>query len=198
MAFFTQAEARAAAKRAQGNRSIRAVVTESLESYKTATSFDIFLSHASSDAELVTGIKKLLEEKGKSVYVDWVDDPELDRSHVTKETAGRLRHRMTQSESLYYVATDNATNSKWMPWELGFFDGLKSDKVRILPVLVRPDERFEGQEYLGLYPVVSKEDLEEPSEATKATDRATDLRRAMRLLHDSSRFPLGGIGRPRF
>lgn len=43
----------------------------------------------------------------------------------------------------------------------------------------------------------SKEDLEEPLEATKATDRVTELQRAMRLLHDSSRFPLGGIGRPR-
>lgn len=131
MAFFTQSEARAAAKRAQGNRSIKAVINESMESYRAATSFDIFLSHSSSDAELVVGIKVLLEESGKRVYVDWVDDPEFDRSNVTKATAARLRHRMMQSDSLLYVATDNATNSKWMPWELGYFDGLKRDKVRI-------------------------------------------------------------------
>ncbi len=191
MAFFTQADARAAAKRAHGHRSIKAVITESLESYKAATSFDIFLSHSSSDAELIIGIKALLEESGKRVYVDWVDDPELDRSRVTKDTAARLRHRMVQSESLFYVATDNATKSKWMPWELGFFDGLKRNRVRILPVLASSNQSFDGQEYLGLYPVVSKDELEVRSSAK-------DLKQAMRMLQQSGRFPLSGIGRPRF
>lgn len=191
MAFFTQADARAAAKRAHGHRSIKAVITESLESYKAATSFDIFLSHSSSDAELIIGIKALLEESGRRVYVDWVDDPELDRSRVTKDTAARLRHRMVQSESLFYVATDNATKSKWMPWELGFFDGLKRNRVRILPVLASSNQSFDGQEYLGLYPVVSKDELELRSSAK-------DLKQAMCMLQESGRFPLSGIGRPRF
>lgn len=191
MSFFTQDEARAAAKRAKGNRNIKAVITESMESYKEADSFDIFLSHSSSDADLVIGIKELLEQRGKRVYVDWVDDPELDRSRVNKDTAARLRHRMVQSESLFYVATDNASKSKWMPWELGFFDGLKRDKVRILPVLLSSNQSFDGQEYLGLYPVVSKEELEIRSSAT-------DLKAAMRLRQEPRLFPLDGIGRLRF
>lgn len=190
MAFFTQADARAAAKRAHGHRSIKAVITESLESYKAATKFDIFLSHSSSDAELIIGIKALLEERGKRVYVDWVDDPELDRSRVTKETAARLRLRMVQSDTLFYVATDNASKSKWMPWELGFFDGLKRNRVRILPVLASSNQSFDGQEYLGLYPAVSKDELE-----VRSSDQ--DLRQAMRMLQEAGRFPLGGIGRPR-
>lgn len=190
MAFFTQADARAAAKRAHGHRSIKAVITESLESYKAETKFDIFLSHSSSDAELIIGIKALLEERGKRVYVDWVDDPELDRSRVTKETAARLRLRMVQSDTLFYVATDNASKSKWMPWELGFFDGLKRNRVRILPVLASSNQSFDGQEYLGLYPAVSKDELE-----VRSSDH--DLRQAMRMLQDAGRFPLGGIGRPR-
>lgn len=191
MSFFTQDEARAAGKQAKGNRNIKAVITESMESYKEADSFDIFLSHSSSDAELVLGIKKLLEQRGKRVYVDWVDDPELDRSRVTKDTAARLRHRMRQSESLFYVATDNATNSKWMPWELGYFDGLKNDKVRILPVLLSANQRFDGQEYLGLYPVVSKEELEAHSSAAK-------LKAAMRLRQAPRLFSLDEFGGPRF
>ncbi|MGK0159413.1 toll/interleukin-1 receptor domain-containing protein [Pseudomonas mosselii] len=191
MSFFTQDEARAAAKQAKGNRNIKAVITESMESYKEADSFDIFLSHSSSDAELVLGITALLEQRGKRVYVDWVNDPELDRSHVTKDTAARLRHRMAQSDSLFYVATDNATKSKWMPWELGFFDGLKHEKVRILPVLLSANQRFEGQEYLGLYPVVSKEELEvSPSTA--------NLRSALRSWPPLRLFPLDVIGKPRF
>ncbi len=191
MAFFTKDEARAAAKRAHGHRSIKAVITESMESYKTATTFDIFLSHSIGDKELVLGIKVLLEDMGKQVYVDWVEDPELDRDNVTKETAARLRIRMVQSESLLYVATDNASNSKWMPWELGYFDGLKRDKVRILPVVERANERFEGQEYLGLYPAVSKEDLED------LPDAANRLR-GMKPRQPFNPLPFGGIGKPRF
>ncbi|ASV85984.1 hypothetical protein CES85_2262 [Ochrobactrum quorumnocens] len=34
--------------------------------------FDIFLSHSIKDASLILGIKRLLEEAGKSVYIDWI------------------------------------------------------------------------------------------------------------------------------
>ena len=63
---------------------------------------------------------------------------------------------MKSSASLMYIATENSSNSKWMPWELGYFDGLKSDKVAILPLQDSENQRFEGQEYLGLYPLVTK------------------------------------------
>jgi hypothetical protein len=38
-----------------------------------------------------------------------------------------------------------------MPWELGFFDGLKG-AVGILPVMQTSQSIFKGEEYLGLYP----------------------------------------------
>lgn len=104
----------------------------------------------------------LLEDMGKKVYVDWMNDPELDRSQVNKHTAERLRARMNQSDSLLYLASDNASNSKWMPWELGYFDGHKPGKVAILPVLDKADQKFEGQEYLGLYPTIDKDSLSGP------------------------------------
>jgi hypothetical protein len=107
------------------------------------------------DAELVLGVTLLLERQGLSVYVDWITDPELDRADVSKETAARLRDRMQQSRSLLYVATLSAGNSKWMPWELGYFDGLRSGGVAVLPLLDRPDDTFRDQEYL--YPVVTKD-----------------------------------------
>lgn len=162
MAFFTIAEAHAAAKRAMKSRSLGEMITESMESSKKVSSFDVFLSHSISDKALVLGVKVLLEDMGKKVYVDWVDDPELDRTQVNKHTAERLRGRMKQSESLLYIATDNASSSKWMPWELGYFDGHKPSKVSILPVLDNANQTFEGQEYLGLYPTVDKDSLSPP------------------------------------
>lgn len=190
MAFFTKSEARAAARRAMRNRSLGEIMTELRESSKRATRFDVFLSHSINDAELVLGVKVLLEEMGKTVYVDWVDDPELDRSQVNKHTAERQRGRMKQSESLLYIATENATNSKWMPWELAYFDGHKPNKVAILPVLEKENQKFGGQEYLGLYPTVDKNSLTGPSRRSR--DPLMDLE-ALRQGLQGGLFP--GIGK---
>ena len=114
--------------------------------------FDVFLSHAYVDAQLVLGVKVMLERLGLRVYVDWIIDNELDRSKVTVETASKLRERMGQCESLIYVATSASPFSKWMPWELGYFDGLKPNKVAILPIVKLVGDTFPQQEYLDLYP----------------------------------------------
>lgn len=127
---------------------------------RDSEAFDIFLSHAIADAELVLGVKQLLEQQGATVYVDWSHDRQLDRSKVNVETAALLRQRMRQSKSLIYLATDAATTSKWMPWELGFFDGYRSGCVAIMPLLDRETDGFSGQEYLGLYPRVTKDNYQ--------------------------------------
>ena len=89
--------------------------------------------------------------------MDWIDDPELDRTRVSKETAKKLRERMNSSKSLFFVTTDNADKSKWMPWECGYFDGIKG-KVAIVPIkIASSNNEYVGQEYLGLYPYLVKE-----------------------------------------
>lgn len=156
MAFITKSEARTAAFNATRFRSAQSILTSSLENHKEAEPFDIFLSHSSDDQKLVLGVMKLLQEQGLTVYVDWVVDDLLDRNSVNKNTANTLRDRMKHANSMIYMATDNSTYSKWMPWELGFFDGYKPDHIAILPVLDSENQKFEGQEYLTLYPLVSK------------------------------------------
>ncbi|MFW2457317.1 TIR domain-containing protein [Methyloversatilis discipulorum] len=161
MAFFTKSEARAAAARNRGLQKSAGmpsgrILKESVASATAADSFDVFLSHSIADAEIVLGIKQLLEESGLKVYVDWVEDAQLDRRAVAKETAAVLRQRMRQSKSLIYLSSENSSSSKWMPWELGYFDGFKPDGVAIMPVLDSPTDAFKGQEYLGLYPIVQK------------------------------------------
>lgn len=159
MAFFTKADARQAAQRAMKGQKAAEVLKRTAERYAPSEEFDIFLSHSIQDAELVLGIKVLLEEQELRVYVDWIEDALLDRTRVSPKTAEVLRSRMRQSKSLLYIATDNATSSKWMPWELGYFDGFKGGEVSILPVVEKGDAAFEGQEYLGLYPVETKEGI---------------------------------------
>lgn len=133
------------------------IILEASAAYSSAKTYDIFLSHSVKDAELILGMKGILEDLGYSVYVDWVEDPQLDRTKVTPATADKLRQRMNSSKSLFFVTTANSDTSKWMPWECGYFDG-KKEKVAIVPIQKNStDNIFQGQEYLGLYPYVVKQ-----------------------------------------
>jgi hypothetical protein len=118
--------------------------------------YDIFLSHAYSDRAVVIGVYLTLKSYGFSLYVDWIHDPQLDRSQVTPTTANLLRQRMRQCHSLFYITTSNSGYSQWMPWETGYFDGYDRKQpndghVAILPVLDPVPDLFDGLEYLGLY-----------------------------------------------
>lgn len=122
--------------------------------------FDIFLSHSSFDKAEIAGIVTLLEDLGYSVYVDFRGDPQLDLNRVNRETAETIRHRLKNSRTLVFVLSVNARRSAWMPWELGYFDGLNKHivifPIERVPVLRR---RYKGQEYLKLYDYVEKGSL---------------------------------------
>ena len=132
--------------------------------------YDIFLSHAFLDADIIYGLKITLEEAGFSVYVDWYEDSHLDRGEVTKETAVVIRKRMQSCKTLIFAITENSEDSKWMLWELGYFDGLKS-KVAVLGLTENSEDSFHGQEFLELYPFVQRYGfslyLDDPFESLK-------------------------------
>jgi hypothetical protein len=150
MAFLTEDRARAAS-------GLRGTLAEAELRKSAATSstteFDVFLSHARLDAEVIAGVKRLLEGRRLSVYIDWIEDPQLDRTRVTPKTADQLRMRMRHCKSLIFATSNSSPSSKWMPWELGYFDGFKPGHVAVLP-LVEAGKGFTGQEYLGLYPTL--------------------------------------------
>jgi TIR domain len=158
MAWLTKGD-----MRARGNRvlqeqrrlakSARAVLVEAT-TFDPSAWYDVFLSHSSRDKTLVLGVKNLLEEGGFSAYVDWIDDPEFDRADVTMENAQRLRLRIARCFCLLYLTTENAVLSRWMPWEIGYFDGGTHGTIGILPILDDAEAPFEGIEFLGLYPLV--------------------------------------------
>ena len=156
MSTFTESRIRQRAQRKVGSlRTAKTVLKEEVATAKAKTSFDIFLSHSTSDAEIILGVKGVLEDHGKSVYVDWLEDPQLDRANVTAANAEVIRLRMRQCKSLVYVHTANSGSSKWMPWELGYFDGFNG-AVAILPVTQSQQSSYEGQEYLGIYPYLDE------------------------------------------
>ena len=142
------------------NFSAASLLTEQMKKQASVSQHDIFLSHAFDDKELILGVALTLEDLGYSVYLDWRDDPSLDRKNVTAATAEKLRARMKVSKCLFYATTENASTSKWMPWELGYKDG-QSTCAAILPIKETTPTSFNGQEYLGIYPyAVQQRDTE--------------------------------------
>lgn len=127
--------------------------------------FNIFLSHSYLDKQYIFALKLDITRMGFSVYVDWDIDKHLERGKVNRETADLLRKRMKNCDSLVFATSLNSSNSKWMPWELGYCDGL-GKKVAILPVLDNAisTSSFTGQEYLTLYPYVMKDPMQSGSE----------------------------------
>lgn len=95
MAYLTRAEAIRAAQADLGY--LRLAESELRKSAKAPRSarFDVFPSHSSEDAQVIAGVQALLEADGLSVYVDWLEDPQLDRSRVTPATAELLRSGWT-------------------------------------------------------------------------------------------------------
>ena len=129
--------------------------------------FDIFLAHSYSDKKFIGQLKQTVEDMGFSAYVDWINDQELNRSRVTKETAALLRKRLQRSSCLFFVTSVNSSESIWMPWELGYFDAYRQ-RVAILPLTEEPSysDAYNGQEYLGLYPYVTKGEVTDQTNET--------------------------------
>jgi hypothetical protein len=152
MAYLTLDRARAATT-LRGRQPLAEAELRKFAQAPTTTRFDAFLSHSRLDADVILGVKNLLEAQGLAVYVDWIDDPQLDRAHVTAATAAQIKLRMGHCASLIFATSESSPKSKWMPWELGYFDG-SNGHIGILPLVETAGENFKGQEYLGLYPLI--------------------------------------------
>lgn len=167
MALFTKADLAGVTIRRVLYESAGSILHKAALEFSDEKTYDIFISHSYTDADEILKLKQIIEEMDFTTYVDWVEDEQLDRSKVNKETAKLLRSRMKQCKSLFFVTSANSPESRWMPWELGYFDAFKQ-KVAILPILepsILTDE-YKCQEYLGLYPYVTKDRIKDSNKVT--------------------------------
>lgn len=129
---------------------IHYIYNSQLEQVKT---YDVFLSHSSVDSELLLQLKSIFNHTNINVYIDWVNDRgALKRELTNVNTANAIIERLKASKALLYVHTDASINSRWTPWELGFFHALKGK------VCVYNPNNIEKAPYLDIYPAVILED----------------------------------------
>jgi hypothetical protein len=130
-------------------KSAASVLREQASAAPHDATFDVFLCHSYTDAQVddtaILGVKAILEEFGLRVYVDRLVDSQMTRETVTPGTAATLRHRMRNSSCLFFATSRTSSESIWMPWELGFFDG-HNGRVGILPLVATTTTDFRGQE----------------------------------------------------
>lgn len=168
MARFTEDYLRKRGQRvkaARGQRDGRKILLEDMRKAASQQRWDVFLSHSfqDKDDDALIGLVDQFTSLGLSVYIDWKSDGQLDRADVSPATAETLRKRMKASRSLVFAYSTNSAISPWVPWELGFSDAAVG-RVAVAPItpsLAGTAGKATGQEYLGLYSVVSHEKSKE-------------------------------------
>jgi hypothetical protein len=113
------------------------------------TTVTIFLSHSHKDRALALGFIRYMETLGIKIYVDW-NDQEMPRI-TNRETANRIKAKIHENKLFMVLATGNAIDSKWVPWEVGIADQAKgAEQILIVPV-TDYSGNYRGAEYLQLY-----------------------------------------------
>ena len=140
--------------RSASSRSGSVVVAKSLTEALAKKQQTAFLCHSHKDRELAKVLQVLMKENGWDLYIDW-EDSEMP-STPNKETANKIKAKILSTGWFLFLATDNSTQSRWCPWEIGFADSAKGyDKI----LIVQTEDDYGtwyGNEYLQLYKKIDK------------------------------------------
>lgn len=122
-----------------------------VENFSVRRPCDTFLSHSSADDQLLPAVIKILTNHGATVYVD--DGDQRLPKNPSPKTAQILKDTIKDCRRFVLFVTTNSKDSRWIPWELGLGDGMKSEySVALFPSAEHSYETsWSEQEYLGLY-----------------------------------------------
>lgn len=117
----------------------------------------IFLSHKHSDLDDLKDVIGFLQSKyNVNVYIDSMDKnmPQT----TSGETAQRIKNIIKRCDKFILLATNDAIESKWCNWELGFGDANKyRDNIALFPIKEKGayDYTYKGNEYMQIYPFIA-------------------------------------------
>ena len=174
---------------------------------------DVFISHKLEDLPRAKELKALIKSWNFTCYVD-EDDAALQKLRDPAEMSARIRDNLRTCRCFIYAFSSKSAQSKWMPWELGFFDGRWGQRqIGLFDLDVwtggtRPragggsrtteddvgQDALSLQEYLRMYELVDRDNLESFIRRCASTralaDRAdVDVDRAAALMAGALRNP---------
>lgn len=145
MAYFTEQQLERFADSPVLENFANQYLTES----KASARLSIFLSHSHKDAKRAKGMIRHFASLGIDVYVDW-NDSGMPRE-TSRETAEKIKAKIEENRLFMVLATQNALDSKWVPWEIGVADKTKGEAAIMIIPVADSSGNFEGSEYLQLY-----------------------------------------------
>jgi hypothetical protein len=120
----------------------------------------LFMSHKHSDLENLRDVIGFLEKDyNVKVYID-SQDPSMPKV-TSGETASKIKDRIKSCKKFMLLATNDAIDSKWCNWELGFGDAHKyKDDIALFPLKLsgQSDSAYKGSEYMSIYPYIAQYD----------------------------------------
>lgn len=163
---------------------------------------DVFISHKQEDYVMAKSLFEKIKNLGFEPYLD-IDDEEISRNLSAGALADRIRDKLRHAKSLLFVVTPNSIHSKWMPWELGFFDGrwgqptiglYMRNPSSDMGLEVDSNGKFTIREYLDFYEKVTDDTLgaflaRATSPAMLANRRDVDVDRFITMLTSAMNNP---------
>ena len=112
--------------------------------------YDFFISHSSADFKEVQNVIKRLNEAGKNVYCDWINDQDyLKRQLVGDATKSVIEKRLEQSEKVLFIKSDASLKSKWVKYELNYSYEMNKSMLELSKDSIR-NSKYEYLSYDGL------------------------------------------------
>lgn len=154
MAILTKSRLNSVTEGQLGYSNYTRTLNEVKNQARSTATTTIFLSHSHSDAVMIDKVVVLLSKSGVTVYIDRTDSGLPPTTGPA--TAARIKTKIKEQKKFILVATDNAIQSKWCNWELGYGDSQKFDQNIALLPLAENSGTWQGNEYLAIYPRIEE------------------------------------------
>lgn len=133
----------------------KSVLDDFVRNHAGKSQFDFYLSLSSVEPELIIGTTLSLEDCGYSVCLDSNQVHDSTDRRISQERVQALRTVMERCLGMIIMTTSARSDSIWLPWECGYFEGKKS-RIAVLPITPANSEIYRGDGYLGLYPFITR------------------------------------------
>lgn len=108
----------------------------------------VFISHQKRDSMAAKMVADYLIDAGVNVYFDEYDDT-LDLTNPSSVVAG-IKDGLNHSSHLLVLLSQNALQSKWIPWEVGY----AYDTKTIISLTLKEISNYELPEYLQITRII--------------------------------------------
>lgn len=108
----------------------------------------VFISHQKKDKEIAKKIADYINKSGVDIYFDEYDSS-INRDDPNS-VVNAIKTGIRRSSHMLCILSQNALDSKWMPWEIGY----GYDRLYVAGITVKALSKSNLPEYLQIVPVL--------------------------------------------